>query len=289
MPIERVKVDKYMFDIAETIFPYDNKIISHTFKIGGTYDDCIGISYTYNNNNPVSAKIGFVQYEPECSVDNNLEKGGGTAIMLKTIIQYAFKKVPSVHIFSFEDMSHIDCVEKDLSKPPPRKPVRPLSLAYLSITYNSATWYEKHFDAKMTDPTKYREYRDALDFLANKSAKVDFISFLQFAKPPEDQIEYLKGLYEKTDTYRAFFNAIPFKDRCEILRPWLKTFIEHKLGSKYSAYGWEIDALSPKVKSISGGKRSRNHKKRKTIKQGGNKKDYPSNYKVIMYNEMHSF
>ena len=286
MPAETIRAGKYTFSVDENKLVYADRIISHTFKIGGSYNDCISISYTYNNNIPVSAKINFVQYEPECAIENNLEKGGGTAIMLKSILRHVYKKIPQVTAFTFEDMSHIDCVEKDLTKQPPRKPQRPLSLAYLSIAYNSSTWYEKYFDAEMTDATKYEEYRTAVKFLTNPKDKIDFISFLQVAKPPEGQIEYLKGLYEKVSTYRAFFEAIPFDDRCELLRPWLKTFIESSLGNKYSPYNWKINVLSPKIQNsmMGGAKRRRGGG---TVKRK-NRENFPPTYGIIMYNEIHS-
>jgi hypothetical protein len=285
MTPETIKVGKYSFVITENTFAFADKIISHTFKIGGTYNDCISISYTYNNLTPVSAKIVYVSYEPECTTGNNLEKGCGTAIMLKTFLRYVYKKIPSVNIFTFEDMSHIDCAEKDLSTAPPRKPIRPLSLAYLSIAYNSCTWYEKYFDAKMTDKERYTKYKNSMKFLTNPGDKPDFITFLQIAQPPQYQIEYLKKIYERTDTYRAFFNNIPFNDRCELLRPWLKTFIEYYLGNKYSPYGWEINILVSKIKngSLEGGskKNKQNTLKRTDI--------FPEKYRIIMYNEIHSF
>lgn len=284
MPVETIKVGKYTFVITENKLVYSDKIISHTFKIGGSYDDCISISYTYNNNNdPISAKILFVRYEPECTMANDLEKGGGTAIMLKTLLRYLFKKIPSVHIFSFEDMSHIDCVEKDLSKPPPRKPLKPLSLAYLSIAYNSCTWYEKHFDARMIDHVKYSNYKEAVKFLTKPGSKVDFVSFLQIAKPPQEQFEYLEKLYNQTNTYRSFFDAIPFEERCDLLRPWLKTFIEYYLGDTYDPYNWEINVLSPKIQT--GGRRCRGG----TMRRRKIDSFFPSsNYRITMYNEIHS-
>jgi hypothetical protein len=287
MTVETIKVGKYSFVITENKFAFADKIISHSFKIGGTYDNCISISYTYNNLTPISAKIVHVSYEPECTTESNLEKSGGTAIMLKTFLRYVVKKVPSVTVFTFEDMSHIDCVEKDLSKPPPRKQNRPLSLAYLSIAYNSCTWYEKYFDTKMTDTDRYTKYQELVQFLTEPGAKVNFVSFLQIAQPPQTQIEYLQKIYDVADTYRSFFNAIPFSDRCEILRPWLKTFIEYYLGDKYSPYGWEINALGPKISTNAsfGGKRGKKGR-RNTVKQN---EIFPFNYKVIMYNEIHPF
>lgn len=302
-----ITVGKYTFIITENKLIYNDRIISHTFKIGGTYDNCISISYTYRDVVPVSAKILFVKYEPEvvfknspcalgetsaeCSITNNLEKGGGTALMLKTLLRYVYKKIPSIHIFTFEDMSHIDCSQKDLSKSPPRNPERPISLAYLSIAYNSCTWYEKYFDAAMIDNTMYFNYKNALRFLTDSNSKVDFLSFLQIAKPPEDQISYLETIYTKSSTYRIFFNQIPFDNRCELLRPWLKTFIEYYLTNNYSPYNWKIDVTSSKIRNgtLNGGRRNKIRnvgRSNKTIKRYIDD-FYPSKYKIIMFEDLH--
>lgn len=247
MTSETITVGKYTFKVSENKMLYDKRIISHTFRIGGTYNDCISISYTYNDDIPVSAKIMFICYEPECSLGDNLENGGGTEIMLKTFLQYVVNKIPSITIFTFEDMSHIVCDERNLSIPPPRNPMRPLSLAYLSIAYNSCTWYEKHFNAKMSDKVLYTNYRKSLKFLTNPDAKIDFISFLQIIQPPSEQYEYLESRYKTTTTYRKFFETLPVESRCNILRPWLQTFMEYYLRNTYSSYNWEIDALSSKI------------------------------------------
>jgi hypothetical protein len=280
MSSNTIKVGKYTFTITEDIMKYGDRIISHTFKIGGKYDNCIGISYTYSNNVPVSAIIVFVQYEPECSFDIDLEKNGGTAIMLKTILKYVYTKIPSVYKFILDDMSHIDCAEKDLTLPPPRKNIEPLNLAYLSIAYNSATWYEKNFGAVLADQDLYRRYRDKLSFLTNPSDKLDFVKFLEITKLPKILIEPLEKIYNASKTYREFFKSIPLEHRCEMLRPWLNTFIEYYIRSVYKTNDWVIDIRSDKFNRITGGSKSKTRKR--------NKKDYSSNYRIVMYNNIHT-
>jgi hypothetical protein len=170
---------------------------------------------------------------------------------------------------------------------PPRKLVKPLNLAYLSIIYNSCTWYEKYFNAKMTDDVLYNKYKEAVKFLTDPSAKVEFRRFLEITKLPDEQIEYLKEKYDHADTYRIFFNSIPFEERCEILYPWLKSFIEYYLKGVYYTDDWEIDVTSPKIKNVnlSGGKRR--VKKNRTMKRDKND-IFPSNYRIVMYTDIHS-
>lgn len=268
-----VKAGKYNFKITEKRMAFGDRIISHTFKIGGDYDNCISVSYTYNNNKPVSAKIPHALYEPECSVGSDLEKGAGTIIMLKTLLKYVYSKIPTVQTFTFEDMSNIDCIDKDMSKPIPRSPTKPLNLAYFSLAYNSETWYEKHFNARMSNKTKYTKYKERLDFLTNPSKKMEFVHFLEIVKPDQEQYIYLESIYNKSTTYRDFFELIPKTKRCDILYNWLSSFMEYYLKDVYSQYDWEMDITEINNTSRGGGRKS---------------EPYPSKYRLIEYRRMDS-
>jgi len=278
MSEEIINIGGYRFKIIENKMIYGgNRIISHTFKIGGDYDNCISVSYKYDmNNNPISAKIPHALYEPECSVGSNLERGPGTILMLKTLLQYTYKKIPQITIFNFDDMSHIDCIPKDLSKPPPRSSLKPLSLSHLSIAYKSKTWYEEYFNAKMINPTAYTKYRESLQFLESSTTKPDFIEFLQIAQPPKEQYTYLESIYNSSATYRDFFKKIPKEKRCEILLPWLVQFIDYYLKNVFSTGGWYINVKE--MNTMKGGKRNETRKSRKI---------YPSKYRIINYKEYH--
>jgi hypothetical protein len=273
--VDTFQVGYYKFNVKKTIFKYDGRIISHTYKFGGNYEDCITISYKYNQSNtPYSASIPHLLYEPECVIGQSLEKGGGTEQHIRSAILYCYKENPTVSRFEFDDMSHIDCVEKDLSKSPPRKPIEPVNLAFFSIAYHSKTWYESRFQAEMSNSEQYSAYKHRLAFLESPSEKGTFLSFLQIAQPPSEQIELLQPLYETTATYREFFEAIPKSIRCKVLYSWLSTFMKHFLKGVFSEKGWVIDA-----------------RKLAQSKHGGTRKRIrymPKSYRLISYSPIHS-
>ena len=274
-PIEEiVKAGGYTFKIIESQMKYQDKTISHTFKIGGDYENCVHLSYFYKNDTPVSAKLPHLMYEPECSIESNLARGIGSELMIKTLLRHAYKKIKSVHIFQFDDMSHIDCEEKDMTVRPPRHMKRPLHLAFFSIAYNGMTWYEKRFQATMIDKERYIRYRERLQFLTDESKKVDFLRFLEIAQPPHDQLSDLKLFYEKTKTYREFFNAIPFESRCDILLPWLETFMLYYISDVYTT-AWEMDIL--KFNPYIGGSKTRKSRRL-----------FPSKYRLIQHKTIHT-
>lgn len=235
-----IKVGKYKFKIIKNIVEYRGEIFIHTYKLGGDYEDCINISYIYKNNKPVQVKLPHLLYEPECAVESSLAKGSGTEIMIKAAIRYAYKDVPSITKFEFDDDSHIDCVDKDLTKSPPRKPVKPLNLAFLFIAYHGMTWYEARFNAKMINQTKYKKYKKSLEFLTKE--KPSFNTFLQIIKGSIDSVEKIEALenyYSGATTYKEFFQAIPRNNRCDLLYGWLNTFINHYI--VFDDKGWFID------------------------------------------------
>jgi len=282
---ERIMVGKYSFDVVENQRKYNGKLFMRTFKIGGDYQDCVNLSYTYNNGNPVSAKLPHLMYEPECSIGSDHPRGLGSVVLIKSLLEYAHNKIKDVSKFEFDDMSNIDCVEKDLSLKPPRLLIKPLKLSYFSLAYHDKTWYEKNFNATMKDKQKYKKYRETITFLKDPNRKESFETFLAIAKPPIEQINLLKSYYENANTYREFFNNIPFDNRCDILFPWLVGFMSYYLKDIIIEYGWEIDINTMnntnKINTKKGGNR-----KNKTIKEN---RLVPKKYKLINYTEMHSF
>jgi len=283
---ETIKVGKYTFSIIDKTTYYRDSIYYRGFKIGGDYEDCINIAYVYNNDIPVEAKLPHLLYEPECSIGSNLEKGGGTEIMIRAIIQYAYSKIPSITKFYFDDMSHIDCLEKDMTKPIPRKLQKPLNLAMLSIAYNSQTWYEKYFNATMKNKELYSKYRERVKFLEDIKSKLSFERFIQIAQPPTNQIEVLEKYYKSANTYREFFKNIPFEERCLLLLPWLENFIMYYLQGVYNNMGWEINVLDMNTKK-GGNNKTRKHKKKNNTTYKN--RLYPSYYKIINHIPYSSF
>lgn len=254
--MEELTIGKYKFKIKSNILVHNNKIICRTYKIGGDYLDCVNISYTYHDNKPVSAKLPHLLYEPECTVGSSLEKGSGTEIMIKFAIQYAYNNVPSISKFEFDDDSHIDCIEKDMKKTPPRKPTKPVNLAYFYIAYHGMTWYEARFNAKMIDSEKYKAYKKSLLFLIDPKQKLPFIEFIQIiggsftSSSSSELITELEKYYTPAKTYREFFQNIPPIKRCHILYGWLTTFMEHYIRSTFSDKGWYINILDMETKPI---------------------------------------
>jgi len=255
----------YKFKIKETKMSIYGKPYSHSFVIGGDYDNCVNLAYKFKDGIPNEALLPILSYEPECAIGSSLKKGSGTVSMIKALLHYGHTIFNDINIFKFEDNSHIDCIEKNMNIPPPRKNQKPLNLAYLSIIYNNMTWYEKHFNAKMIDTERYNKYRQSLLFLTDPKIKVPFINFLEITQMPSELIPIIQPLYESSETYRVFFNSIPDSKRCSILFSWLNTFVEYYIGHIYSDKDWYIninDMINHNVERQEGGQRKRKTRRR---------------------------
>jgi hypothetical protein len=133
-----------------------------------------------------------------------------------------------------------------------------MPLYYLSIAYNGETWYEKYFHAVQEDTTKQNAYRVRVNkMLNNKTEKPsEYIDFLKITKVPMNIRVELENFYTNSKTYSEFFHLIPKQDRCRLLRPWIKEFMNYYLKGVFSNFDWEIQ-----LSNIRGGSLSKTRKK----------------------------
>jgi hypothetical protein len=66
----------------------------------------------------------------------------------------------------------------------------------------------------------------------------------------------LENFYTNSKTYSEFFHLIPEQDRCRLLRPWIKEFMNYYLKGVFSNFDWEIQ-----LSNIRGGSLSKTRKK----------------------------
>lgn len=50
----------------------------------------------------------------------------------------------------------------------------------------------------------------------------------------------LETFYTNSKTYSEFFHLIPKHDRCRLLRPWIKEFMNYYLKGVFSNFDWVI-------------------------------------------------
>lgn len=259
----------YTFQIIDnTLLSRDKtEIYSRNFKIGGTYPDCVNVSVIYENNKPVDACMPNLFSDPECSFSQPLDKGEGTILMIKTLLQYVYTQLPSLTHVKFDDKSSIECAtEEDLKKGSRfRKKgtyVKPMPLYYFSILFNGQTWYEKHFNAKQIDD-RHQLYRRRIDeflYLTDFKTNMEFDKFVSLFDKREDEMIELYQYYKNTNTFYKFVRSIPRDERCRLVGPWIEQFMKFILKDVFYNENWIIKLP---IEMRGGKKKTRNNKSKK--------------------------
>ena len=238
---------KYKFQITDNTLSTREQIYCRKVIISDNNSHYINVSISYSKNEPISASITKIMYDEECSNDTPLDRDEGSITMITTLFQYIHKHLPTITEVRFEDNSNIECIDEN-----------EIPLYYFSIAFNGETWYEKHFNARQKDKTKHDKYKAKInDLLYSTQLKTNtsFIQFLKIAKPPMEIIDELEKYYIASNTFGLFFQSIPKKDRCRLLRDWISTFMEYHLQDVFSNTCWIIE-LPVRLK---GGKSGKNN------------------------------
>jgi len=282
-----VNVGKYKFQIMDNTLSLRGQIYCRNFRIRGNNIDCVNVSITYNENRPVSASIPHIMYDEECSI---FDRGNGSIIMINTLLHHIQQQIPTITEIHFEDKSNIECATEESKKASRNRKrgtnVYPVPLYYFSIAFNGVTWYEKQFKARQKDMSKHTKYRAQIDYLLNSKlhllsfkspalraemneegdadcafsmrngvkTNTSFLTFLEISKPPIEIMDELEQYYNKSDTYGDFFQSMPKKDRCRLVRDWISTFMTHHL-KDFENTGWIIELPI----SLRGGKKTRKY------------------------------
>jgi hypothetical protein len=244
-----VKVGKYTFKIIDNTLSLREQIYCRNFKIGGNQIDCVNVSISYNDNQPVAAVIPHVMYDADCSEDIPLERGQGSVIMIKTLLQHIHKQLPTITNVRFEDKSNIECANEYEIKTSSKNRkqgtyVYPIPLYYFLIAFNGKTWYEKYFNARQSDTNKHDKYRSTIKNLLYSEelkAKTLFMQFLEIAQPPVEITNELEQYYNKSVTFGDFFQMMPKQERCRLVRDWIHIFMSHYLKDVFENTNWIIE------------------------------------------------
>lgn len=244
-----VKVGKYTFKIIDNTLSLREQIYCRNFKIGGKQTNCVNVSISYNDNQPVAAVIPHVMYDADCSEDIPLERGQGSVIMIKTLLHHIHKQLPTITEVRFEDKSNIECANEYEIKTSSKNRkqgtyVYPIPLYYFSIAFNGKTWYEKYFNARQSDTNKHDKYRATIKNLLYSEelkTKTSFIQFLEIAQPPVEITNELEQYYNKSVTFGDFFQMMPKQERCILVRDWIHIFMSHYLKDVFENTNWLIE------------------------------------------------
>ena len=219
----------FQFDIQEELYEF----ILH---VGGqTFMGCMDIYIHKHKDTHTLAKI---KSEKECGYDRFLSSGE-TVDMVKSMLQLC-QVLFDANKFIFTDNSEIDCLPKDMSKPPEsRKIQEPMSLAHTSIINKCKTWYEYNFNAKLLEKKQQDKFEEGI-YNLNKPITDSFEKFSKTYGLSYIQHEKLKPMFEKATSILDFLRTIPQNQHCVLLKKWISFYMTDTMKFNINRYEWVI-------------------------------------------------
>lgn len=92
------------------------------------------------------ARIVKINFHPRCSITRELQRGGGTEVMVKSALTFVTRTFPWITDFTLTDASTVDCGDECGGASS-----YPVSLTALSLCTTGQTWYERAFGARLED------------------------------------------------------------------------------------------------------------------------------------------
>ncbi len=257
MPDKLVRTAHGIFNVSiddDTSIDISTRSLVNTgFRIGvGARNKCVYITVPLTGDTGILHNIK--RKDQGCEVTGKHISGANTIGMIKLAFKIVCEVAPHIKYLKLQDTSSIPCVIDD-----PARPVG-ISLAYYELLFHRHTWYEKHFGARLVNPTLQTLYE------ASKS-NFDAPKPTYFSFANRDLNIILQPLYRSTRTWGEFFDELyKIKYRCKLIFPWYKTALailcEHV---NYESQYWIIDIEPYNSFSyapyIDGGRRSRTRRK----------------------------
>jgi len=183
-------------------------------SIGGK-NTCVFIK---TSNNSTNAYLNNVKTSAGgCEIDNKKIIGENTVIMVKLAFTIVKEVAPHIKTIELDDSSVFSC-ELDNGRS------FGISIALYELAFHQATWYERHFDAKLITETANKAYLKAKEgFDKPKPEKFDFLN--------NSLNQLLMPIYINTTTWKEFFAEIYKIDKkCRIMFPWYIRAVASAMG-----------------------------------------------------------
>ena len=191
-------------------------------SFGSKNDFCLN-AIIKNYEKPNECYIDRVQKNNACVAEGTLKESGGTKDLVKVALWTIKDMFPHITKFTFKDDSHIECIEGSKEYK--------LSLSYDYILKYNQTWYQRLFNAELSDirpdpkqetPSKREQFNSSLKILDEQLYPFDVINGL--TSIPADT----RSIYERSLSPRDFINNLrkEYKDDyCYKVAKWLSGYM----------------------------------------------------------------
>lgn len=198
-------------------------------SVGGReFQDCITISILDVERNGPNSKIEAflnVEYNERCNITNDLTRGEGTIILMRTAISFAFTYF-KIDKFILKDISNFVCL-----------PDQHISLPALYLLKHGQSWYQKHIHSRifheltLTNIENYKAFvmkKHDWDYLFQTYISPNLIT--NESQSREQIVAFLHEAWSRTNNYREFIlDVISVDSQCSYLLDWFNEIFDDQV------------------------------------------------------------
>ena len=190
------------------------KLMGKLISVGGK-NTCVFIKTS--NEFPEAYLANVITREGGCEINDKKISGNNTIIMIKLAFTIVKEIALHVRTLKLQDTSSFSC---EL----PNNKSFGINLSLYELAFHNATWYERHFNARIPVQSADIQYMNAKKgFNEPKPTNFDFNN--------NDLNDILMPIYIKTTTWKEFFSEIyKMEHKCRIMFPWYKEAIMLAMG-----------------------------------------------------------
>lgn len=197
--------------------------------IGGPYYYCLECQIFMDDNSNV-ANLSKIEYNENCSLTGNFERGKDTKAIINLLISYLIDNYPNIYKLIFNDFSYRSCSNNSN-----------IDLAAFNYLLYGKTWYMKHLFAKFfknTDSELFSKLSKQFNEKKKEMKWEDFDKFIT-SKHPLPNID-MERIFDNSESWNEYFckliQIIDIDTMCVYMSDWITNFLYSVGKIRFSSY-----------------------------------------------------
>ena len=174
-----------------------------------------------------TANMCWVEYDKNCSITHDLQKGSGTKHLLYATLQFIRDYFKDIRTIELDDGSYFMC-DNPFSK---KEKSFKVMLRFYNIALHGESWYELVAKARLQNELE-KDYIERRERFKDPTFKIDWIVF-RLKYNIRDTDGNIEKAYRKTTTYQDFLKELRKHENeyCWYVLRWIEQFVNDILGN----------------------------------------------------------
>lgn len=201
-------------DIYTNLNTREQLLVGKLISVGGK-NTCVFIKT--QNSSSIAKLMNVKTSAGGCEINDKKIFGINTVIMVKLAFKLVKELAPHIKTIQLDDASVFSCKLENGR-------TFGISVALYELAFHQATWYERHFNARLLTDSANESYLKAKEgFDLAKPEHFDFSN--------NSLNQLLTPIYKSTNTWKEFFAEIyKIENKCRIMFPWYKWAVSSAMG-----------------------------------------------------------